>query len=457
MLSNISLLYVEDDLDVADEVAYFLRKKITTLHLAQNGEEGLELFRKFSPDVIVTDIQMPKMNGLEMIKIIHEENPGMPIIITSAFNEPEMLLKAIDVGVDAYMLKPIHLKELLVKIQKSVAPIYLSKELEKSKAELATMKKLQDTEKKLLAYKERMDYAFTGSNDGLWDWDILEDKVYLSPRWKAIIGYKEDEIRSSFSSWKKSVYPEDLILAQEEIQKVFSKEKEFYNLEYRQIHKDGHLVWVLARGIAKFDEMGNPIRMIGTHTDITDNKLKENELKEAKERLEKLSITDELTSLYNRRYFNQTIAKEINRSKRDKKSIVFLMLDVDFFKLYNDNYGHLQGDIVLTQIADVLNTFANREGDYAFRLGGEEFGIIFTSGTIQNIHKHIQKLLQSIEGLNITHAYSNASKFITASIGVAIKRHDDNITVNELYAHADKALYQAKASGRNQIKLYNQP
>lgn len=117
MLSKISLLYVEDDLDVADEVAYFLRKKIATLHLAKNGEEGLELFRKFFPDIIVTDIQMPKMNGLDMIKIIHEENPKIPIIITSAFNETEMLLKAIDVGVDAYMLKPINLKDLLAKIQ----------------------------------------------------------------------------------------------------------------------------------------------------------------------------------------------------------------------------------------------------------------------------------------------------------------------------------------------------
>ena len=87
MINNISILYVEDDLDISEEISYFLKSQVSTFYLATNGEEGLALFKEFSPDIIITDIQMPKMNGLDMIEKIREENSDIPIIITSAFNE----------------------------------------------------------------------------------------------------------------------------------------------------------------------------------------------------------------------------------------------------------------------------------------------------------------------------------------------------------------------------------
>ena len=581
MLHNISVLYIEDDLDIADEVIFFLEKKVSFIHHISNGEEGLKCFKEHAPDIIITDIQMPKMNGLDMITLIRKENSQIPIIITSAFNETEKLLRAIDLGVDSYMLKPVNLKDLVDKIQKLLTPIYLSKELEKSKAELAMMDELQAKERELSAYKERMDYAFTGSNDGLWDWDILTGANYFSPRWKEIIGYTDEEIDNSIESGLNTVYPDDIPLIEQAIEKSFGPQRADYAVEFRQIHKDGHLVWVLTRGVVKFDEMGNPIRMIGTHTDITEIKeaidarknlleeqnvllslfdkgdsvlfkwkndanlsieyvsksvkpllgyevnelvalkgtfvscihkddqqqiMKEvsdatnekvdffkhqvyrlitkdkqlkwvmgytmiqrdnknnitnfvgyitdvSELKNTHTKLEKLSITDELTKLYNRRYFNEVVIKEINRSKRNKKSLAFLMLDIDFFKLYNDNYGHLQGDIALSQVAKVLKSLTNREGDYAFRLGGEEFGAIFMYENPEDVKNYANNLLHSIENLNIPHKHNTVSKYITASIGVVIKKYDDDLSVDELYAQADKMLYKAKSFGRNQVQL----
>ncbi len=446
MLDKITVLYIEDDIDILEEIAFFLEKKVSTLHVASNGEEGLSMFREFTPDIIITDIQMPKMNGLDMIAVIREENSEVPIIITSAFNESEKLLKAINLGVDAYLLKPINMAKLYKKVQKLMRPIILKTELEKSKTKLALMNQLKEKEKELLSYKERMEYAFIGSNDGLWDWNVITGEAYLSPRWKAIIGYKDSEIENNITSWETSVYPDDLILAKEELHRVFTHEKKLYKIEFRQIHKDGHLVWVLARGMVKFDKSGKPLRMIGTHIDIT-------EKKEVQQKLEKLSVTDSLTKLYNRRYFNEILPKEINRTKRDKKNMAFLMLDVDFFKLYNDNYGHAMGDKTLISIAKVLIDFAKREGDYAFRLGGEEFGILFSSKTIEDAQHYAQNLIEAIEALNIVHEYSIVSRVVTFSAGLMLKKYDDDLSTDDIYKKADVALYEAKAFGRNQVRI----
>lgn len=576
MLSKISILYIEDDQDVADEIIFFLEKQNVLLCHAVNGEEGLECFEKNPPDIIITDIQMPKIDGLDMITRIREENAQIPIIVTSAFNETEKLLRAIDLGVDSYMLKPINMKELLNKIKKLLAPIYLSEELKRSKAELVMMEKLQAKEKELSAYKERMDYAFSGSNDGVWDWNIVTGENYFSPRWKEIIGYQDQEINNSLEDGLKTVYPNDISLIEKALEKSFGPEKAVYEVEFRQLHKKGHLVWVLARGVVKFDETDKPIRMIGTHTDISEKKKviqsliesQENlskaqsiahlgswkwnidskeliwsdevyrifgekpqsfsissevfasyipsedmqkldeaiakafkdksktydiqhriiqrskevrfvqvtaeivysdkgdpvevigtihditELQNAYTKLKEISITDELTGLHNRRYFNEVIVKEINRSKRSKKLLTFLMLDIDHFKLYNDNYGHLEGDIALSRVAKVLKNFTNREGDYAFRLGGEEFGAIFMYENSEDVKRHATNLLHSIESLKILHKHNTASDFVTASIGIVIIKPDNDLSVDELYIQADKMLYEAKALGRNQVKVF---
>lgn len=105
------------------------------------------------------------------------------------------------------------------------------------------------------------------------------------------------------------------------------------------------------------------IRSLVTFTDIT-------ELERYKNELEHLAITDGLTSLYNRRYFNQILPQEINRAKRNKKCIAFIMLDIDFFKQYNDAYGHLKGDETLIKVAHTIKHYFNRASDFCFRLGG---------------------------------------------------------------------------------------
>ena len=158
-----------------------------------------------------------------------------------------------------------------------------------------------------------------------------------------------------------------------------------------------------------------------------------------------------MTKLYNRRYFNEVFKKEFNRAKRENKSISFLMLDVDHFKLYNDVYGHQKGDNVLSKIGGVLNSFSKRAGDFAFRLGGEEFGIIFHENGAKQALKFANNLLKAVENLKIPHANNSASKFVTVSIGLVYKNIDKTTTVVTIYKEADDSLYEAKKSGRNRV------
>lgn len=120
LFEDLTVLYVEDDEMTSEEVSFFLSKYVKTLYVASNGEEGFELFKKYQPNLVITDIQMPIKNGLEMSKEILNHTPNTPIIITTAYSDADYLINAIELGIDKYILKPIKLLELLILIQKSL-------------------------------------------------------------------------------------------------------------------------------------------------------------------------------------------------------------------------------------------------------------------------------------------------------------------------------------------------
>ncbi len=128
LFKNVTLLYVEDDLMTLEEISFFLKKYVKTLLIAKNGKEGLELFKEHNPDMVITDIQMPIMNGLEMSEKIFEINPNIPIAITTAFSDGNYIMRAIELGIDKYIIKPINMQELLAVIQKSLNLSFLSKD-----------------------------------------------------------------------------------------------------------------------------------------------------------------------------------------------------------------------------------------------------------------------------------------------------------------------------------------
>lgn len=176
-------------------------------------------------------------------------------------------------------------------------------------------------------------------------------------------------------------------------------------------------------------------------------------LKLANKKLENVSYTDSLTGLYNRRYFNLVYDRELKRAKRNKSHITFMMLDIDYFKQYNDTYGHIEGDFALKSVAKVLRDTLKRPGDFLFRLGGEEFGILLTETPEENSKTIAQNICDAVKGREIKHEGSKVGEFISVSIGVACCVADDALDDEILISRADEMLYKAKESGRDRYEI----
>lgn len=167
--------------------------------------------------------------------------------------------------------------------------------------------------------------------------------------------------------------------------------------------------------------------------------------------LKKLSITDSLTNLYNRRYLETTARKEFNKAGRLSIPMNIALIDIDYFKLYNDTYGHQAGDECLIKIADTLDKCFMRSNEFAARYGGEEFIVINISDETNAFIERIEKFSNYIHSLKIDHITSKIGHVITVSIGVASTEYTKCKTVEKLILEADKALYDAKDNGRNTV------
>jgi diguanylate cyclase len=174
------------------------------------------------------------------------------------------------------------------------------------------------------------------------------------------------------------------------------------------------------------------------------------ELQAANQRLASIAITDELTGAFNRRHFNEVFAAELRRRRRNDQRLAFCILDVDYFKSYNDSYGHQKGDDVLHAFAAAIRGSMRRQGDKLFRLGGEEFGIVMDVESAAEATQFVDRLRQLIEDLAIPHG-GTPFGCVTASFGVVVVEGGGDAEAMNLYARADALLYQSKAAGRNRV------
>lgn len=175
------------------------------------------------------------------------------------------------------------------------------------------------------------------------------------------------------------------------------------------------------------------------------------ELARANFQLNMLAVTDELTGAYNRRHFNTVCSAALGAQNR-KDPLAFCMFDIDYFKRYNDEYGHSAGDDVLVAVSEAVKSTLKRSADSFFRLGGEEFGVLFTAKTPQSAFDFVEEMKEAITALNIPHC-KNPHGIVTASFGVTYWDKNTKADIERLYNDTDKALYEAKDSGRNRVKM----
>jgi diguanylate cyclase (GGDEF)-like protein/PAS domain S-box-containing protein len=292
--------------------------------------------------------------------------------------------------------------------------------------------------------EERYALAAQGASDGLWDWDLRSGELYVSPRWKTMLGLGSDEPLTSPEQWFARVHAEDVSDLRGAVSRHLEGQTPHLEHEYRVKHVDGGWRWMLVRGMAVRGDDG-PYRMAGSQTDITDWRRVQDQLAHA-------ATHDALTELPNRALFVELLERAFLRARR-KRDYLFavLFLDLDRFKSINDSLGHAAGDQLLIEAARRLNG-AIRGTDAIARMGGDEFTILLDD--IASVNDAIDVASRIQHDLSRPLAASGHSVFTSASIGIAVSspyytRHED------VLRDADIAMYRAKSQGRAQHAIFD--
>ena len=303
-------------------------------------------------------------------------------------------------------------------------------------------------------HKVQLDLVLKATGVGIWDWQVQTGELALNERWANIIGYSLEELKpTSVETWLKYAHPEDLGESDRLLKENWAGKTDYYIFESRMKHKDGHWVWVYDTGqVTEWEPEGVPKRMVGTHIDITEQKLTQLSLDQANKELERLVRVDPLSNIPNRRAYDERLAFELASANRQGAPLSLLIVDVDYFKKYNDTYGHEQGDIVIQAVATALKSTLTRETDFVARYGGEEFVILLPSTDLQGARHLCAEILDVITSLKIDHESSQCSDFLSVSIGVSSTESG----TSDLFREADQALYFAKGNGRNQFRTYDE-
>ena len=301
---------------------------------------------------------------------------------------------------------------------------------------------LNDALKSLRISEERYALAARGANDGLWDWDLISNEIYFSPRWDRMLGCPVNGVWFSPEQWFDQIHAEDRERVRAGIGAHCQGVSAEFVSEYRMRHGSGDYVWMLSRGIAIRDSDGNAVRMAGSQTDITEGK-----------------ISDPLTRIPNRLYFIDRLSAAIETAREQGTLFAVLFLDLDEFKLINDSLGHSAGDELLVDVAGRLlasvrtsSRVGRQSKSVVARVGGDEFAILLTQ--VQNEIDPAIVSSRIIERLSEPFFLEGRRMFISASVGIALNSTGD--TPEDLLRNADTAMYQAKASGKARAEYFNE-
>lgn len=280
--------------------------------------------------------------------------------------------------------------------------------------------------------------------------DLKQKITYLSPSWEKLSGYKVSEFMGL--DWQELLHPNSRTCGVSACNAFMSNQKEEYKEEFQVLCKGGATKWIEVNASILVDKNNTAFGTIGSMSDITQKIQVLEQLKEKNKLLDELATTDALSKLYNRRFFDETLTKEIQRAKRQTTSLALGICDIDHFKDYNDTYGHQLGDDVIYKIATVLKQSFSREIDTVARYGGEEFVFILSNISKQDTLSLVENAKQHIEDLQIEHKNSKTLPYITMSFGIVYSEViDKKETEHSLLQIADNALYESKHNGRNQI------
>jgi diguanylate cyclase (GGDEF)-like protein/PAS domain S-box-containing protein len=288
------------------------------------------------------------------------------------------------------------------------------------------------------ASEERYMLAAQAASDGLWDWDMTRGAVFYSRRWKAMLGYREEEVGTGPAEMFSRVHPDEHDDLDELVGACLRGERAAFQTEARVRKKDGGYRWMLWRAVAVGQPGQSPHRMVGSLTDIT-------ERKELEAQLRRAALYDPLTGLPNRSLFMEHMGRAFARARRSPgHEFCVLFIDLDGFKAVNDRWGHAMGDALLTKVAARLKAHL-RDNDTAVRFGGDEFAVLVDGITSDDMASAIVERLH--EQLSVPYQIDGTQVTVSATIGIASSATPYQ-TPEEMVREADTAMYRSKRAER---------
>lgn len=414
-LKTATILYVEDNEEVRQGYTKTLKRMAKELFVAADGEEGLALFKKHTPDIVISDIRMPKLDGIEMARCIREIQPSQIVIFTTAYHEPECTLPALELQINGYLLKPINKKKLETKINQLSKHLVLEKEIQEQRF---LLKQILNHQSNITLVSDFTSITFASSSF----WSMLSLK----------------NEREFFAR-----YPTFFDLISEHDDYICGKTAEDFLERYCHSDSDMRLVSITTLlGPTSFYINLDKVRHIDkelyiiTLTDVTS-------LQASRLDAQHHASFDRLTKICNRHTFEGHLERELCRIKRYHRPLCMALIDIDYFKKFNDTFGHLIGDEILIMIAKEINLMV-RNSDLFARWGGEEFALLMSETSLCNARTVVEHIRHKVE--QIMHPIAGN---VTVSIGLTKIIPFD--TYKAVFERCDQALYQAKSIGRNTI------
>ena len=432
--SKLKLLYVEDDANTGAFFKTMMEDIFLELILVSNGEDAMKKLQNNDIDLIITDINMPKMDGLEMIQVIRNENQQIPIIILSAHIKPEYFLKSIKLNIKGYLVKPLDiddlfdiLKEICLSIKLQDEIIQQNKTIEQDHKFLQSV--IDNSYESVMVIKE--DYSVDLMNKAI--------KNNMDKRYIADINnpkcYEIFHHRTTPCDGREYYCPlKDVI-----------ESKNRKTVIHKHFVTDENIRYVEIAAAPLLDENNNCTGMIETSRDITEHIIIQEQLRQQKDILDYKASHDALTGLANRTLFEDRLQQAFFRAKRNNTNCALFFIDLDKFKQINDTFGHKVGDYVLQTLSDTMKNEI-REEDLLSRIGGDEFTLVLENiNGVENAKNLAFKLLAAIEKPIY---YEKNILNVSASIGISLYPQDST-EIQTLLKYADSAMYRAKKSDEN--------
>jgi PAS domain S-box-containing protein/diguanylate cyclase (GGDEF)-like protein len=412
-MDKVRMLVVEDERIVSMDLQGRLRSMgYEVVGAAVSGEEAIEKAGVLRPDMILMDIMLDgQLDGIQAAEIIRSRY-GIPVIYLTAYADTATLERAKITEPFGYILKPFEERELHGHIEIA---------LYKNRME----KRLRDSE-------ERYVLASLGTNDGVWDWDLVSEKIYFSPRWKSMLGFDEDEIGQDPNEWFSRIHSEDRARVEQQVQEHIAGKAGHFESEYRILCKDGSYRWASTRGLALVDSSGKAYRMAGSQADITERKL-----------------YDPLTGLPNRILFTDKIGECLGHARAQHGHVAVLSLKAcDFTDVVDGVRGDRDG--LFLQITRRVQGSLRAE-DTLGHLGEDTIGILFAG--VRDAAEANVLAGHVLQSLNTPFELNEQQIHFQFRMGVAV--NEETSTPEDLLRDSGIAMNRAKVSNRSQIEVFD--